>query len=57
MELVVAQVQGGVDGLEGLKVNVQLLLLAVLSHDGPSVHHQTIGRHLYRFRKGVLCSL
>ena len=38
--------QRGVDGLEGLKVDVHLLLLAILSHHGAGVHHQAVGRHL-----------
>lgn len=46
MKLVVTQVKGVVDGLEGLKVNVDALLLAVIRHDGASVQDQTIGGHL-----------
>lgn len=45
MELVVAEVQGGVDGLEGLKVNVDLSFLAFLGQDFTTVNHQSIGRH------------
>ena len=39
MELVVAEVEGGVDGLEGLKVNVDFLLLALLCHNGAAVDY------------------
>lgn len=43
VKLVVAEVQGGVDRLERFKVNVNFLLLAFLSHNGATVHNQTIG--------------
>lgn len=45
VEFVVTEVQGGVDGLERLKVDVDLLLFALLCHDGATVHHQTIWWH------------
>ena len=37
MKLVVAEVEGRVDGLEGLKVNVNLLLFALISHNCTTV--------------------
>lgn len=45
MELVVAEVQGGVDRLKRLKVDIDFLLLAFLCHNGATVHNQTIGWH------------
>ena len=39
MELVIAEVEGGVDGLEGLEVNVRLLLLALLGHNCAAVNN------------------
>lgn len=46
VELVVAEVQGRVDGLERLKIYVDLFLLAVLRQDGTRVQHQAIGGDL-----------
>ena len=46
MELVIAQVEGGVDGFEGLEVDVDLLLLPLLGHDGPAVDDEPVGRDL-----------
>lgn len=43
MELVVAEVQGSVDWLKRLKVDIDFLLLAFLRHNGSTVHDQTIG--------------
>ena len=48
VELVVAEVQGGVDGFEGLKIYIELLLLVVLRHDGPRVDDQAVRRHLFQ---------
>lgn len=45
VKLVVAEVQGGVDWLKRLKVDIDFLLLAFLCHNGAAVHDQTIGRH------------
>ena len=45
MELVVAEVERGVDGLERLEVEVHSLLLALVRHDRPAVDHQTVRRH------------
>jgi hypothetical protein len=42
MELVVTQVKGGVDGLEGLEIDVDLSLLAFLGQDFTTVDDQTI---------------
>ena len=53
VELVVAEVKGGVDGLEGLKVDVQLLLLPILCQHRASVHNQPVGRHLPWMDGGV----
>ena len=43
VKLVVAKVEAGVDGLEGLKVDVDLLLLALLSDNSAGVHNKAIG--------------
>lgn len=45
MKLVVAKVQGGVDWLERLKVDIDLLLLAFLCHNGATIYNQPIGWH------------
>lgn len=45
VKLVVAEVQGGVDWLKRLKVDIDFLLLAFLCHNGATVHDQTIGWH------------
>ena len=42
VELVVAQVKGGVDGLEGLEIDVDLSLLSFLGQDFTTVDDQTI---------------
>ena len=46
VELVVAKVEGGVDGLERLEIDVDLSLLAFGGQDFTAVHDKTIGRHL-----------
>jgi hypothetical protein len=46
MELVVAKVQRGVDGLEGLEVDVDLALLAFCGDDFTAVDDKAIGRDL-----------
>lgn len=46
MELVVTEVERGVDGLEGLKVNVDLALLALGGDDFTTVDNEAIGRDL-----------
>ncbi len=46
VELVVAEVERGVDGLEGLKVNIDLLLLAFLGQDFTTVDDKAIRGHL-----------
>ena len=48
VELVVAQVERGVDGLERLEVYVELLLLAVVRQHRPGVDDQAVRRHLQR---------
>ena len=45
MKLVVAEIQRSVDGLERLKVNVDLLLLAIFCDDLPAEHHQSVCGH------------
>ncbi|KAI3478310.1 hypothetical protein L1887_59786 [Cichorium endivia] len=42
VELVVAEVERGVDGLEGLEGEVDLLLLALVCEDGAAVNHETV---------------
>ena len=54
MELVVTEVERGVDGLEGLEVDVDLLLLALVRDDGAAVDDQTVGGDLGR-RGGRRC--
>lgn len=46
VELVVAEIQGGVDGFEGLKVNVDLALLAFRGQNFATVDNKSIGRDL-----------
>lgn len=46
VELVVAKVQGGVDGLEGLKVNVDLSFLSFGSDDFTTVDNETVRGNL-----------
>lgn len=46
VELVVTQVERRVDGLEGLKVDIDLLLLAVVGHDRAAVDDEAVGRDL-----------
>jgi hypothetical protein len=46
VELVVAQVEGGVDGLEGLEIDVDLSLLAFLGQDFTTIDDQTVRGHL-----------
>ena len=46
VELVVTEVQGGVDGLEGLEVDIDLALLAFGSDNFTAVDDQAIRRHL-----------
>lgn len=43
MKLVVAQIQGGIDGLEGLEVDVDLPLLALGGDNFTAVNDQPIG--------------
>jgi hypothetical protein len=45
VEAVVAEVEGCVDGLERLKVKVDLLLLALLGEDGTAVDDEAVLRH------------
>lgn len=42
MEFVVAKIEGGVDGLEGLKVDVHLLFLPLCGKDSPAINHEAI---------------
>jgi hypothetical protein len=46
VELVVAQVERRVDGLEGLEVDVDLALLALCGEDLATVDNEAIGRDL-----------
>jgi hypothetical protein len=55
VEFVVAEVQGGVDGLEGLEVDVDFLLLAVVCHDSACVHDEPIGRDSVVELQALLC--
>ena len=48
MELVVTEVQRGVDGFKRLKVYVDFLLFALVCHNGPTVHHQAVRGHCKR---------
>lgn len=45
VELVVAQVERRVDGLERLEVEVHPLLFALVGHDSPAVDHQPVRGH------------
>mmetsp|Transcript_61759 Transcript_61759/g.93244 ORF Transcript_61759/g.93244 Transcript_61759/m.93244 type:complete len:256 (+) Transcript_61759:579-1346(+) len=55
VELVVAEVEGGVDGLEGLEVDRHLPLLSVLCQHRAAVKHQPVGRHLVVQLQTLLC--
>lgn len=46
MELVVTQVEGGVDGLEGLEIDVDLPFLAFRGQDFTAVDDQAVGGDL-----------
>lgn len=46
MELVVAEIQRGVDGLEWLKVDVDLSLFSFRGQDFTTVHDQAVRRDL-----------
>ena len=46
VKFVVAEVQRGVDGLEGLKVDVDFLLLALVRDDRAAVDDQSVRGHL-----------
>lgn len=45
MELVVAEIERGIDGLEWLKVDVDLPFLAFGCDDFSTVNHQAVGRN------------
>ena len=55
VELVVTEVEGGVDGLERLKVNGHLLLLALVSDNGATVQHKAILWHAWIALQALLC--
>lgn len=55
VELVVAQVQGGVDGLEGLEVDVDLALLAFLGQDFTTVQDKAVRGNLVVELEASLC--
>ena len=56
MELVVTEVEGSVDGLEGFKGDVDLLFLSFIGQDGTTVDDETIGRDWEEGRGGCyLC--
>jgi len=46
VEFVVAKIEGGVDRLEGLEVNVDLSLLPFASNDFTAVHDEAVRRDL-----------
>ena len=46
MKFVVAEIQRSVDRLEGLKVDVDFLLLALVRHDCAAVDDQAVWGHL-----------
>jgi hypothetical protein len=46
VELVVTKVEGGVDGLEGLEIDVNLALLSLGGDNFTTVHDQSIGGNL-----------
>lgn len=57
MELVVTEVEGSVDGLEGFKGDVDLLFLSFIGQDGTTVDDETIGRDWEEGRGGCYVSL
>jgi hypothetical protein len=46
VELVVTEVEGGIDGLEGLEVDVDLALLAFGGEDFTTIDDKAVGRDL-----------
>mmetsp|Transcript_9829 Transcript_9829/g.18360 ORF Transcript_9829/g.18360 Transcript_9829/m.18360 type:complete len:233 (+) Transcript_9829:1300-1998(+) len=46
MELVVTEIERGVNGLEGFKVDVHFLLFTIIRHNSTRVHDKTIRRNL-----------
>jgi hypothetical protein len=44
VKLVVAEIERGVDGLEGLKVKVDFFLFALVSQDGATIYDEAVGR-------------
>ena len=54
MEFVVAQIERGVDGTEGLERVGHLLFLAIVVDAGTAVHYQTVRRHASETRRLVL---
>lgn len=45
VKFVVAEIERCVDGLERLKVNIDLLFFAFVRHDGSTVHNKTVWWH------------
>ena len=55
MEFVVTKVEGGVDGLEGLKINIDLLLLTFSSKNFTTVDDKTVLGNAVVKLKSLLC--
>lgn len=55
MEFVVAQIQGSIDGLERLKVNVDLLFFSFCCYNCTTVDNETIGRDFVVELESLLC--
>lgn len=55
VELVITQIQGSIDGLEGLKVNIDLLFLSLSSNNCTTVNHKTVVRDARIQLEPLLC--
>ena len=55
MELVITEIKRGIDGFEGLKVNVDLPLLSFGGNDFATVHNQSVRGYLVIQFQTLLC--
>lgn len=59
MELVVTEIKRSVDGLEGLKVNIDFLFFPLISNNSATINYETIGGDceylVSRDHKNYLC--
>ena len=53
MKFVITKIKGCIDGLEGLKVYVDFLLLSFVCDNGAAVQHEAIGGHFKKSDSAV----